>query len=190
MTPVEQTATSTDGDETAATTTDGDETTTQIQSTDLSTITENNSEVSDPPDTNDDVSDGDGNGGSGGSETPVGAIVGGTIGGVALIALVGLALWFLRIYKRKQEVNEEKVEPYGGGSQSDAVSHPGPFHPTLRDGSTLGKTPEPDSEYHSGSGGDGGLAVSEMDSFRQTNGPAELDAFETIELQGDFARSR
>lgn len=37
----------------------------------------------------------------GGSNTPVGAIVGGVIGGVALIALVAFGFWFMRWYKRR-----------------------------------------------------------------------------------------
>ncbi|KAM0420636.1 hypothetical protein ACHAPT_011552 [Fusarium lateritium] len=37
----------------------------------------------------------------GGSEPPIGAIVGGVVGGVALIALVAFGLWFIRFQKRK-----------------------------------------------------------------------------------------
>ncbi|KAF5677479.1 hypothetical protein FCIRC_6751 [Fusarium circinatum] len=38
-----------------------------------------------------------------GNPTPVGAIVGGVIGGVALIAILGLAFWFLRSKKRQNK---------------------------------------------------------------------------------------
>ncbi|KAM0426551.1 hypothetical protein ACHAPT_008243 [Fusarium lateritium] len=38
----------------------------------------------------------------GGSSTPVGAIVGGVVGGVALIAILGLAIWFIRRNKQKK----------------------------------------------------------------------------------------
>lgn len=56
-----------------------------------------------------------------GSSTPVGAIVGGVIGGVALIALIIGGFFYLRIRSRKPEgdvfgegmfVSEPKVEPF------------------------------------------------------------------------------
>lgn len=43
--------------------------------------------------------------------TPVGAIVGGVVGGVALIAILGLAFWFLRRKKQSKEVATTPAAP-------------------------------------------------------------------------------
>lgn len=45
------------------------------------------------------------------SSTPVGAIVGGVVGGVALIAILGLAFWFLRRKKANKEVATTPAAP-------------------------------------------------------------------------------
>ena len=51
-------------------------------------------------------------GGSGGGRnaTPIGAIVGGSIGGVALLLLVAFGIWFIRFQKRKAAAAEASTE--------------------------------------------------------------------------------
>ncbi|RSL61692.1 hypothetical protein CEP51_013588 [Fusarium floridanum] len=67
----------------------------------------------------------------GGSETPIGAIVGGVVGGVALIALIAFGLWFIRFQKRKAAADNAKYNaqsPYGHPStmQQAMYEHPYP----------------------------------------------------------------
>ncbi|KAI9155034.1 hypothetical protein HJFPF1_07597 [Paramyrothecium foliicola] len=49
----------------------------------------------------------------GGSSAPVGAIVGGVLGGLALIAIIGFGLWFVRFQKRKEAKKNGDTPPYG-----------------------------------------------------------------------------
>lgn len=55
----------------------------------------------------------EGNSGGGGSnDTPVGAIVGGVIGGVALILLIAFGIWFIRFQRRKTPDRNASAEAY------------------------------------------------------------------------------
>lgn len=58
--------------------------------------------------------DNNNNDNGGGSSTPVGAIVGGVIGGVALIVGIAFAVWFIRFQKKKQanKAAGNGMEPY------------------------------------------------------------------------------
>jgi hypothetical protein len=75
--------------------------------------------------------DGGGGGDSGdgddsGSETPVGAIAGGVVGGVAAIAIIGFLIWFMRRRRRNQgkagpnelsgtDMNKDSTQPLHQG---------------------------------------------------------------------------
>lgn len=66
-----------------------------------------------------------------GSKAPIGAIVGGVVGGVALIALVAFGLWFIRFQKRKAASSKPQPDPqspFGHPSmmQQAAYEHPYP----------------------------------------------------------------
>lgn len=92
--------------------------------------------------------------GGGGSSTPVGAIVGGVIGGIALILLVAFGIWFMRFYKKKHAA-QPGAEPYrgtetgyyGAGYGPDGSAPSGSPHPP---GSTAG--------YYNGAYGQQGAA--------------------------------
>ncbi|KAL6363774.1 hypothetical protein LRP88_03196 [Fusarium phalaenopsidis] len=66
----------------------------------------------------------------GGSETPVGAIVGGVVGGVALIALIAFGLWFIRFQKRKAAADSAKYNaqsPFGHPSMMQQAMYEHPY---------------------------------------------------------------
>ncbi|RTE83210.1 hypothetical protein BHE90_002194 [Fusarium euwallaceae] len=66
----------------------------------------------------------------GGSETPIGAIVGGVVGGVALIALIAFGLWFIRFQKRKAAADNAKYNaqsPYGYPSTMQQAMYGEPY---------------------------------------------------------------
>ncbi|GJC82534.1 hypothetical protein ColLi_05372 [Colletotrichum liriopes] len=59
------------------------------------------------------------------SSTPIGAIVGGVVGGVAVIALIGLGIWFL-IRKKKQNPQGQQPPPMSQPHMSYAQPPPPP----------------------------------------------------------------
>jgi cytoskeletal protein RodZ len=60
------------------------------------------------------------------SETNVGAIVGGVLGGIALIALIGFGIWFIRFQKRKGAKEPEEAHPYVGLTEQSPANQPYP----------------------------------------------------------------
>ncbi|KAF7551830.1 hypothetical protein G7Z17_g4767 [Cylindrodendrum hubeiense] len=63
-----------------------------------------------------------------GSNTPVGAIVGGVIAGLALIAFLGFGFWFVRFQKRKA-IAERDAAQAALAAQTAQINHiPAPYH--------------------------------------------------------------
>lgn len=109
--------TSTSEEETSSTASSGTvETSTSHQTSDVpSTTTSDTAEQTSPTDP-----------GPNSSSTPVGPIVGGVIGGLALIALVGFGIWFIR--RKKQYPGA--VPSHGGyHPQSQSLPHYDYVHP-------------------------------------------------------------
>lgn len=63
---------------------------------------------------------------SSGNSTPVGAIVGGVVGGLALIALIGVAFFLLR---RRRRTSQRNSGSYPGFVEPNALTTPTPFDP-------------------------------------------------------------
>ncbi|KAG9251210.1 uncharacterized protein F5Z01DRAFT_299656 [Emericellopsis atlantica] len=91
-------------------------------------------------DSNNDASK-DNNGGNsgGGGSTPIGAIVGGTIGGVALLLLIAFAIWFIRFQKKKS-----------AGSAAESTPGMEPYRQSEYAGDQPGYAGSPPQGYQSG----------------------------------------
>jgi hypothetical protein len=63
-------------------------------------------------------------------DTNVGAIVGGVVGGLALIAFVAFGVWFIRFQKRKEARRAKEVHPYVGLTGNDKPGPQQPYSPT------------------------------------------------------------
>ncbi|KAK7429335.1 hypothetical protein QQZ08_004147 [Neonectria magnoliae] len=64
-----------------------------------------------------------------GSDTPVGAIVGGVVGGLALIVFLGFGVWFIRFQKKKAAKAERDAAQAAQMSQPPAPYHGSPHIP-------------------------------------------------------------
>ncbi len=90
----------------------------------------------------------DGGDGGGGSKTNVGAIAGGTVGGVAAIGLVGLAAFLLLRRKKKGKDSDVHSSPQQAMSQHTAQSPPQGYPPTSpAPQSYQGYSPAPQGPY-------------------------------------------
>ncbi|GKT57146.1 DUF1620 domain-containing protein [Colletotrichum tofieldiae] len=101
------------------------------------------------------------------SSTPIGAIVGGVVGGVAVIALIGLGIWFL-IRKKKQNPHQQPPPmsqphmsyaqpppPQGSPPQHAAITHTQSFYDPKFAGQngypqSFGGTPPPPPQQQGG----------------------------------------
>jgi len=65
------------------------------------------------------------NGGGGGSSTPIGAIVGGVVGGVAVIALIAFGIWFMKS-RQKKKANTAETQAMMSQNTGAGGPHGGP----------------------------------------------------------------
>lgn len=89
--------------------------------TDTGTATETETETDPPTNTGSPSPTREANGGGGGSDTNVGAIAGGAVGGVAALGLVGLAAFLLLRHRR-----QSKTSPTDSPSVQTITTHPPP----------------------------------------------------------------
>jgi hypothetical protein len=112
-------------------------------------------------------------------KTPMSAIIGGAVGGFALLVALGilLGLWIMKRRKAKKRAEKEKIE---GGSE-DALTQPNPFI----DQRPMSQTPffqpgdpslySPRTEYGGLHGGGGGGGAPSM--VQSMSPPMDLDGF-------------
>ncbi|KAM7208194.1 hypothetical protein V8F20_001474 [Naviculisporaceae sp. PSN 640] len=84
------------------------------------------------------------------SSVPIGPIVGGAVGGVAVIALIGFGIFFLVFKKKRQDnVQPQNIQPQPVVSQVPSPGPGGPFSPTPPvGGATATNTQDLKGYYH------------------------------------------